>query len=282
MKHKNFVAFILSHGRADNVVTYNTLKKQGYTGKIIIVIDTDDNQQQKYIDNFGKENIYIFDKNDIKQDKFDNLDNRKVIFFARNVCFDIAQKLGYRYFIQLDDDYTGFYCGGNLKGKNITQDIRINVDVAFDYMIDLLNLSPNFYSICMLQGGDFFDRKRYYLNLHLHKKAMNSFVCDVNKRFDFIGRVNEDVNTVNHLSSLGKFLLSVSFLSLEQKQTQANKGGMTEQYLDNGTYVKSFYSIINNPSAIKIHTMGLVNARIHHQVNRKNCWVQILGSEYAD
>ena len=69
MKHKNFVAFILSHGRADNVVTYNTLKKQGYTGKIIIVIDTEDNQRQKYIDNFGKENIYIFEKNDIKQDK---------------------------------------------------------------------------------------------------------------------------------------------------------------------------------------------------------------------
>ena len=34
----DFAAFILTHGRADNVITYNTLRKQGYTGKIILLI----------------------------------------------------------------------------------------------------------------------------------------------------------------------------------------------------------------------------------------------------
>lgn len=32
--------------------------------------------------------------------------------------------------------------------------------------------------------------------------------------------------------------------SLNQKQTQSNKGGMSDLYLDSGTYVKSFYSVI--------------------------------------
>ncbi|EFC6976332.1 hypothetical protein DFZ72_21860 [Escherichia coli] len=35
----DFCAFILTHGRPDKVLTYRTLRRAGYTGKIFIVVD---------------------------------------------------------------------------------------------------------------------------------------------------------------------------------------------------------------------------------------------------
>ena len=42
MKNNSFVALILTHGRPDNVHTVKTLRKCGYTGDIIIVLDNED------------------------------------------------------------------------------------------------------------------------------------------------------------------------------------------------------------------------------------------------
>ena len=40
--NKNYAVFILSHGRPDNVITYQTLRKCGYTGRIFIIVDDED------------------------------------------------------------------------------------------------------------------------------------------------------------------------------------------------------------------------------------------------
>lgn len=38
---KDFVVFILTHGRVDNQYTYCSLCKQGYTGRCVFVLDND-------------------------------------------------------------------------------------------------------------------------------------------------------------------------------------------------------------------------------------------------
>lgn len=45
MKNDKFAVFILTHGRAENVITVKTLKKAGYTGETYLVID--DTEQKK-------------------------------------------------------------------------------------------------------------------------------------------------------------------------------------------------------------------------------------------
>lgn len=52
----------------------------------------------------------MFDKPKIAKtfDEADNFDDRRAIVYARNACFQIARKLGYKYFIELDDDYDVF------------------------------------------------------------------------------------------------------------------------------------------------------------------------------
>ena len=43
----DFAVFILSHGRANNLITLKTLDKIGYTGKTYIIIDNEDEQEEE-------------------------------------------------------------------------------------------------------------------------------------------------------------------------------------------------------------------------------------------
>ena len=53
-----FAVFILTHGRPDNVVTYQTLGRSGYTGRIVVVIDDEDKTAKQYEDKFPE--LFIF------------------------------------------------------------------------------------------------------------------------------------------------------------------------------------------------------------------------------
>ena len=99
---------------------------------------------------------------------------------------------------------------------------------------------------------------------------MNSFICSNQRPFAFVGRVNEDVNTYTSMSRTGSVFLTVRQVKLDQKQTQSNAGGMTEMYLDSGTYVKSFYSVMYSPSCVKVGVMGdprSGHVRLHHDID---------------
>lgn len=281
MKNKDFVVFIMSHGRADNVITYKTLKEQGYTGKIVIVIDTDDKQGDEYKRRFGEENVAVFNKDDIAK-RFDEIirGDKKTIVYARNACFDIAEKMGYRFFLELDDDYEYFCFCYNKEGNALVRSRNTRkLDDIFDVMVDFLKEAEQVSSIAFAQGGDFIGGNRNRTKPKVSRKCMNSFFCDTRRRFWFLGRINEDVNTYTTLGSRGKIFLTTYLFSLNQKQTQANKGGMSDVYNESGTYLKSFFSVIGMPSAVKISDMGK-NKRIHHNVQWKNSVPCIIREDY--
>lgn len=75
-------------------------------------------------------------------------------------------------------------------------------------------------------------------------------------------------------------MFSVTELALNQASTQQVAGGMTEAYQENGTYMKSFYSVMHVPSAVKIRTMGEHYRRIHHAIVWNNCVPKIIRPEY--
>lgn len=276
----NFVALILTHGRADRVVTYNTLRKRGYTGPIRLVIDDEDDQAEEYYAKYPNE-VVQFHKAGVECDTFDNRKERRVILFARNAAFDIAEKLGYRYFIELDDDYMGFSFRFN-EELEYHEVQAYCLDDIFTCMVDFLKDCPNVATIAMAQGGDFVGggQTNRADKITLWRKAMNSFVCDTQRRFRFVGRINEDVNTYTTLGSRGILFFTHNMLKLAQKPTQSNDGGMTGAYLDGGTYIKSFYSIISMPSAVKIGMMGNKNLRLHHLINWNYCVPKILHERY--
>ena len=273
----NFAALILTHGRPDRVITYSTLRRYGYTGKIIIVIDDQDKAMDSYLEKYG-EDVAIFSKKEIAKtfDSADNFSNQGTIIYARNASFDIAEKLGYKYFIQLDDDYVKFDFRFD-KALNYRPKMAYNLDKVFDAFVKLIQ-KTNIKSICMSQGGDFIggSESGFADKIKFKRKAMNSFVCSVDKKFTFFGRINEDVNTYTRLGNLGDIFLTTNQISLTQKQTQQNSGGMTGVYLTSGTYVKSFYSVMYMPSSVKISRIGNADRRIHHKIKWKNTIPMIL------
>ena len=277
-----YVVFILTHGRADNVVTLDTLRRCGYTGRVVLVIDDEDKQGPQYIANFGRENVEIFSKEQIAQ-TFDEgaRGDRRTIVYARNACFDIAERLGYKYFIELDDDYTNF----SYRFKSdytFTNTISIkNLDNIFAAMLEYYKSIPAL-SIAMMQGGDFLGGSEggYSKSVRTYRKAMNSFICSTERRFNFVGRINEDVNTYTTLGSMGHLFLSTNQCHLLQKTTQSNKGGMTDVYCDSGTYLKTFFTVMYCPSSVKVSDIRSKHARIHHRIEWDDTAPKILREQY--
>lgn len=281
MKHEKFAVLILSHGRADNMKTVHTLEKQGYTGPWYIVIDNEDDMAPEYYERFGEDHIIMFDKAAAaeKIDIGDNFPERNVVVIARNMCHEIAEQLGLEYFLELDDDYAGFYIryidGEKYRGIKIK-----NLDELFDEMLDFLDASGAV-TVALAQTGDYIGGAQSQLvKKGLLRKAMNSFFCRADRPFQFFGRLNEDVTAYVKLGSEGKLFFTVVDACLLQTETQASAGGLTEAYLDMGTYIKSFYSVMYCPSCVKIGIMGGSDYRLHHQIMWRNAVPQILDEKW--
>lgn len=269
----NFAVFILTHGRPDNVKTYETLTKYGYTGQVYFIIDNEDKSKDQYIKNFGIDRVKIFDKKAMADsiDEANNFDNRKVIVHARNACFDIANELGIKYFVQFDDDYYYFgyrYETGAKKIKNLNK--------VFEIILNFYK-STNIKSIAFSQGGDHIGG---FGGIKLKRKCMNSFFCSTDRPFKFVGSINEDVNTYTILGSRGDIFFTFTNLQLDQKDTQSQKGGMTDAYQLSGTYVKSFTSVLMHPSGTKVSMMNSNNPRLHHQIKWGNTTPMIIDPKY--
>lgn len=271
---EKFAAFILSHGRPDNVATFKTLRKCGYTGRIIFIIDNEDKTADKYIENFGAENVYIFDKKaEIpKTDHANNFGNNKIVVYARNKNFEIARELGIKYFVQLDDDYNCFLLRFPEQKSLIVKDM----DRVFENFLEFYKNNPNLKSIAFSQGGDHIGG----FNPVSKRKVMNSFFCSTEREFTFVGSINEDVNTYVINGSRGDVFLTINYLQLCQTATQTRHDGLTDYYLLYGTYVKSFITVLYHPSSVLIYMMTSKNTRLHHLINWKNTTPMIIDGKY--
>jgi hypothetical protein len=264
---EDFAVFILTNGRPDKVVTFKSIIDSGYRGKIFIIIDDLDPCRAEYIKRFG-DKVVIFDKKEIAKtfDSADNFDDMRAIIYARNACFKIAKDIGLKYFIQLDDDYTNFSFRFDDK-LDFKEKTTRNMDGVLKVMLRFY-IASGCCSIAMAQGGDFIGGKQsaFADGLKMKRKAMNSFICSTDRPFQFVGRINEDVNTYTAQAAKGLLFFTINQVGLHQKRTQSNSGGMSEMYLESGTYVKSFYSVMLHPSGVKIGMMGNKDKRLHHVV----------------
>jgi hypothetical protein len=279
---EDFAVFILTHGRADNVKTYKTLKRFGYTGKIYIIIDNEDKSADDYYKNF--ENVVMFNKEEVAKtfDEGDNFGDRRSIVYARNACFEIAKELGITYFVQFDDDYTDFsYRFDGELSYNKGRGYINNVDDIFKAVLDYYKTIPA-KAIAISQNGDWIGghNSGWAKELKLKRKCMNSFFCSTERPFKFKGRINEDVNTYTSSASKGDLFLTIPNVSLKQTDTQSTKGGMSDIYANQGTYVKSFYSVMFSPSSVKVAMLNTERSRLHHRVSWNNAIPKILNEKH--
>ena len=283
MIDEDFAVFILTYGRSENIKTLKTLKRFGYTGKIYFICSDDDKQLEKYKELYTKQ-VLVFSKKEYKNtfDIGDNFDDERVVVYARNACFDLAKKVGVKYFLVLDDDYTDFsYRFNGELSYNKGRGYINNVDDIFKAVLDYYKTIPA-KTIALSQNGDWIGghNSGWAKELKLKRKCMNSFFCSTERPFKFTGRINEDVNAYTRLGAVGDLFLTIPNVSLKQTDTQANDGGLTEIYLSQGTYVKSFYSVMFSPSSVKVAMLNTERSRLHHRVSWNNAIPVILNEKH--
>jgi hypothetical protein len=190
----------------------------------------------------------------------------------------IAKADGYRYFIELDDDYNGFYLRFSSTGEYGVFPMR-EMDACLEALVDFRN-KTGVHCVAFSQGGDHIGGSADNV---IRRKAMNSFICDTEQPFYFVGKLNDDVNTYISHGARGMLFFTVMAIQLNQAQTQAAEGGLTDIYRAFGTYVKSFYTVMVQPSSVQIGTLGDPRSpayRIHHKINWPNTVPCILSPEH--
>lgn len=277
----NFAILILTNARPDRVKTYDTLRVNGYSGRIYIVIDNLDIKREEYEKGFG-EQVVIFDKDDYaaKTDSGDNTGSLRGVVYARNAAHDIARTLGLEFFLVLDDDYTSFQYRFDETFSYNPKALK-NLEPIFAAVVRFLEISGA-NTVALAQGGDYIggDESPWAQKLALRRKCMNSFFCKTDRPFSFLGRINEDTTLYVDGGVRGDLYFTINQVNLNQIQTQSNAGGLTEIYLDSGTYVKSFYTVMWQPSACRVRMLDTKNSRLHHSVSWKNATPMILSENY--
>ena len=274
----DFAVIIPTHGRHDRVFTIDSLRKSGYTGNFYLLCDDEDKQLDKYKTKYG-DKVMVFSKDDYKGkfDKMDNFGNKACVVYARNAMWDIAKKIGLKYFAVADDDYTAFEYRITSEGGYYSKRIK-NINDVFNSYTDFL-ITSKVDTVCFAQGGDFIggkDNNKVANGFKVSRKMMNLYFFDVDKPIEFKGTINEDLTSSVTEGRTGRVILTSLMNSIVQRETQAQAGGLTEIYLELGTYVKSFYSVIAAPSCVKVALMGRTQTRIHHQVTWKNAVPKII------
>lgn len=200
----DFAVFILTHGRPGKVFTYKSLLRSGYTGKIFIVVDNEDATVEEYRLKYG-DKVIEFNKLEVSKtfDNGDNFGDRRAIIYARNACWKIAESLGIKYFVQLDDDYQIFAYKFNERIEYIEKRI-LNLDRVFNILLEFYLKVPAL-SVAMAQNGDFIGgwQGAWGQEIKLRRKCMNTFLCSTERPFQFVGRINEDVNTYTSMALRG-------------------------------------------------------------------------------
>ena len=279
MNNSDYAVIILTHGRHDRVYTFDSLRKSGYTGEIYLLCDDEDKQLELYKEKY-KDNVLVFSKDKYAGtfDKMDNFGNKSCVVYARNAVWDFAKKLGLKYFIVVDDDYT-MYRFRIDNNQHYRTDIQIkNMDSVFSAYIDFMD-KTDIDTICFAQDGDYiggFSNSKISGGYKPYRKMMNLYFFRTSRKMEFKGTINEDLTSSITEGVLGKIIITCMLTSLLQKETQSNAGGLTDIYLELGTYVKSFYSVIAAPSCVKVALMGDKQMRLHHAVTWKNAVPKII------
>jgi len=257
----DFAVFIMVWGRPDKMWTAKTLRK--------------------YKDRYD-DDLLVFSKTEMKDlcDPGDNTGDLRSTMYAVNAIPGLAKERGIKYYFIFCDDYTRFDYRFD-ESLNYTSKKIKDLDGVFSLMLSYYK-SISALSLAISQTGDFIGGERAGIakSIKIKRKAMNAFLCSTDRPFQFLGRMNEDVTTYVNLGSKGGLFISIPNVVLYQRPTQSDAGGLTSLYLDYGTYIKSFFSVMYNPSCVKVGQMGESHKRIHHRVSWNNAVPCIIGEKY--
>jgi len=246
----SYPVFILTHGRADNQITYKTLRDNGYTGEVFFVVDDMDPQLEKYKENFG-EQVLVFNKDATGTDIMTNEKEYRSPVFARNKAYEFAKEKGYRYFVAIDDDIevviVRYQDGNSLRGQYIT-----NFDDVFKALREYQE-SAKIACLSFANGGQLIGGLQGKYKKGVSRRAYTVFFLDTEQPMEFKGLLDEDHLTTLYYSRNGYKIFTLMAFQMESPPRGKAEGGITDLYLEREhKYKQHFNSVIVLPDVVKI------------------------------
>lgn len=277
-----FVIIVLCHCRPNDTMTPGVLRKFNYTGDIILLLDDEDETIDQYRNNYPEYKIETYSKDEYMKwvDAMDNTGDKRCAVYARNACFDVAEKYGYKYFCQMDDDYVSIPYR-YIDGPTLYRSNDVKLDEVFKAYLEFMDTNDNIGSVAFAEPGDFVGGVGSNLNKKIYlQKCMGSWICFTDRRLYFKGTMNDDVNTYSLGGSRGQLFYTFNFIMIDTPPTQSIKGGMTDIYMGQGTYTKTFYTVMCCPSFVKVDMFGDRYYRIHHKFKWENAIPKLISGDF--
>lgn len=153
---------------------------------------------------------------------------KRVVSPARYATYEIARRLGIRFFMQLDDDVTYIQIPKVVSGHLPKCDKRITVSknypFAMQYVKDIIESTFDFVEksgciVAFVQTGELMsaDASRF----HFKPKVMNTFILDTENPVDCFGGINEDVNIYTR-RFIPKPCFQIAYLTWHHEGSQLN------------------------------------------------------------
>jgi len=180
-------------------------------------------------------------------DMMDNFRDMETPVFARNATYDIAKKVGWRYFLMLDDDLRLVYRykdGNSLR----TAQVKSMDEIMNAYLKFLKAGGKNFALLGFGSAKDSIGGKLKPISY----EVLHSMMCDVENRTIFMGTMNEDTTCSMMESSKGRLTPKITNVVFLGPYQGVNEGGLHDMYAEKyNDYFRNFYSVMAYPSGYK-------------------------------
>lgn len=252
---KDFAIFILTHSRPNNQLTLETIRREGYTGEVYLVVDDLDETLSQYIDHY--DNVIVFDKMKYVNKTDCGIVPPKINFavFARNAIEDIAKDMGYKFFGMFDDDVKRlrfrYEEDNHLMSVEIPNLDKV-IDVILDYMDSCNIATTSFAPVPVFIGGLHRLNQR---NLDSGKLRECFNVIFRNSAFDVSWGLNmhEDRITSMMCGRKGQVWQTLLFIQMDLGELFGkNEGGNSSVYRNMDVFHQVFFPTIVFPDSIYI------------------------------
>lgn len=277
----DFAIFICTYGRPNNQSTFNYLRKQGYTGRIYLVLDDTDSTIQQYVDNYSEDMILVFDK----QHYIDTNDtgsippNFKTILYAKNAVEDVAIDLGLTAFVIADDDIKSFRLRTPINDTHLGSYRVDNMDEIIssycEFMLDNNFTALGFCNAVQYAAGiGVFDND----NIQKYRVPYNFVFRNAKYKLEWVSSFGEDIITAMEYGKVGYKMIDLPNVQFETiPPGKSLPGGMSGTYNSVSGFSLVFYYLMYNPSAMKI---GIRKGEWNERIQKNNIFPKIISSNY--
>lgn len=281
MINNSFAIFICTHGRPNAQYTYNMLRECGYTGKIWLVVDDTDNTIQEYINNYGAENIIVFNKNHFinNSDTGTNELQAKCILYAKNAVEYIANKLKLSSFAIADDDIKSlcirYKDEVKLRRYTITKNLDSYIEAYLEYL-ERAKLAVLGFGI----GGNYFSGVDSFKSENLERlRIVYQFVLrNAEYKVDWKGWYAEDsitalLSQVNQVWLIHPGIMQTTTIIGKDSDV----GGMHDTYIQNDSLKLCKSTMKFCPAIIKPY---LYKGKYILRIDRANAFPKIISERW--